>query len=112
MTRSFALKASGVALAVITLIVLRFGTTHHATAAPVPKIEMANLDDVTSLDARMLTFPVIQRELGLSADQRVKLIDGLDRTEEQLELDQAAENVARSSEPTKVLPFPKESASE
>jgi hypothetical protein len=90
MTRSFVLKAAGVVLAASVLLGgglfgLRFDTAPQATAAPVPKIEMAKAEDVTDALAELLGQPAVQRELKLSAESRVNLIDGFDKLTEELE---------------------------
>lgn len=90
MTRSFVLKAAGVALAASVLLGgglfgLRFDTAPQATAAPVPKVEMAKADEITDAVAEMLGQPAVQRELKLSAEQRVRLIDGFENLLEELE---------------------------
>ncbi len=90
MTRSFVLKAAGVVLAASVLLGgglfgLRFDTAPQATAAPVPKVEMAKADDITDALVELVSQPAVQRELKLSADQRVSLIDGFDKLAEELE---------------------------
>jgi RNA polymerase sigma factor (sigma-70 family) len=90
MTRSFVLKTAGVVLAASVLLGggllgVRFDTAPQATAAPVPKVEMAKAEDVTEALAEMLGLPAVQRELKLSADQRVRLIDGFEKLLEELE---------------------------
>src|SRR5438552_2624114 len=86
MPRSFVLKAAGVTLAMSTLFGLRFDTaTPHATAAPVPKVEMAKAEDVTDALVELVSQSAVQRELKLSAEQRLTLIDGLDTLNEKME---------------------------
>ena len=87
MTRSFVFKLTAGVLAASVLLTggvfgLRFDITPEATAAPVPKVEMAKAEDVTEALAEMLGQPAVQRELKLSADQRVALIDGFDKLHE------------------------------
>lgn len=87
MTRSFVLKVAGVVLAASVLLGggllgVRFDATPQATAAPVPKVEMAKAEDVTDALVELLTQPAVQRELKLSAESRVSLIDGFDKLNE------------------------------
>lgn len=90
MTRSFVLKVSAGVLAACLLLGgglfgLQFDGTPQATAAPVPKVEMAKVEDITDALAELVAQPAVQRELKLSSDQRVKLIDGFDKLDEQFE---------------------------
>jgi len=90
MTRSFVLKVSAGVLAASLLLGgglfgLQFQGDPQATAAPVPKVEMAKPDDVTRALIELLKQPAVQRELKLSADTRVKLIDGLEKIQEEWE---------------------------
>ncbi len=90
MTRSFVLKAAGVVLAASVLLGgglfgLRIDTAPQATAAPVPKVEMAKADDVTNALVELVSQSAVQRELKLSAEPRVSLIDGFDKLAEELE---------------------------
>lgn len=90
MTRSFVLKAAGVALAASVLLGgglfgLRFDTAPQATAAPVPKVEMAKAGDVTDALVELVSQSAVQRELKLSAEQRVAIIDGFDTLNEKWE---------------------------
>lgn len=89
MTRTFLLKLSAGALAASLLLTggvfgLRFDPVPEATAAPVPKVEMAKAEDVTDALVELLQQPAVQREMKLSADQRVALIDGFDKLSEDL----------------------------
>ncbi len=90
MTRSFMLKVAGVVLAASVLLGgglfgLRFDTAPQATAAPVPKVEMAKAADVTDALVELVSQSAVQRELKLSAEQRVRLIDGFDTLNEKWE---------------------------
>jgi RNA polymerase sigma factor (sigma-70 family) len=49
-----------------------------STAAPVPKIERVTDEDITVERLEMLDSRRVQREIKLTAEQRVKLLDGLD----------------------------------
>ncbi len=50
----------------------------RTTAAPVPKIETVTPDDITTERLEMLDSRRVQREIKLTAEQRAKLLDGLD----------------------------------
>ncbi|MEO2088660.1 MAG: RNA polymerase sigma factor, partial [Gemmataceae bacterium] len=49
-----------------------------STAAPVPKIETVTQDDITVERLEILDSRRVQREIKLTAEQRAKLLDGLD----------------------------------
>jgi RNA polymerase sigma factor (sigma-70 family) len=90
MTRSFVLKLSVGVLAASLLLTggligVRVDGTPQATAAPVPKPEMAKPDDLTVALVELMSVPAVQRELKLSAESRVKLIDGFEQLEEDRE---------------------------
>lgn len=90
MTQSFVLKVSASVLAASLLLGgglfgLQFDGTPQATAAPVPKVEMAKVEDITDALAQLVAQSAVQRELKLSSDQRVRLIDGFDKLDEQFE---------------------------
>lgn len=89
MTRTFVTKLSAGMLAAGLLVAggvvgLRF--EQPVQAAPVPKDnEKVKPEDVSDALAQLVTQPAVQRELKLSAEQRVRLIDGMDKLEAEME---------------------------
>jgi hypothetical protein len=89
MTRSFVLKTAAVVTAASLLLTggllgVRFDTAPQATAAPVPKPEMAKADDITDSLVELVSIPAVQRELKMSAESRVAIIDGFEKLDEDL----------------------------
>jgi hypothetical protein len=62
----------------LALVLLLAGET---TAAPVPKEEKVKAEEITPALVELVSRPAVQRELKLSAEERLKLIDGLEEAD-------------------------------
>jgi hypothetical protein len=88
MTRTFILKVTAVVLVVAAVLgggLLGLRTEPAAVAAPVPKEDKVKPEEVSDDCLVMIQLALVQRELKLSAETRVKLIDGFDKLDEEAE---------------------------
>jgi RNA polymerase sigma factor (sigma-70 family) len=89
MARTFFLKITAGILATILVLgggLLALRTEPTAVAAPVPKDDQAKVADVANRHVELILNAGIQRELKLSAQQRVQIIDEFDALIERHEL--------------------------
>lgn len=90
MARTFFLKVSAGVLATVLVLgggLLGLRTEPKADAAPIPKDERPKATDVADRHSELVLSSAIQRELKLSSEQRVKLIDEFDAIDLRTELE-------------------------